>query len=312
MKNKKINKVPTVTVAVSAYNEEKNISAFIKSVLMQKKEGYILQNIWIYSDGSNDNTVKIAKSFKDKKIKVFHFKERKGKSSKLNIIYKNLTSDYLIQSDADVILSHEYVVRDMIKPLIMGKNVGMCGGNPLPMKAKTFTESAVNCTVEAYIPLRKTLRGGNNIFSADGRMLAFKKNFVKNINIPEVDVVANDAYMYYACKTSGFEYTFVESGVVLFRSPQSLGDQIKQNTRFLAMPIKMNKYFDNYLVRDERRIPKIVMLIQMIKVFVRHPLQSIYIYGINLYCRFRVRRTENKITALWSIANTTKKVKANL
>ena len=65
MKNKK----PTVTVALSAYNEEKNIKSFLESVLSQREESYVLKEIWVYSDVSTDKTVEIAKSIKSTKIK---------------------------------------------------------------------------------------------------------------------------------------------------------------------------------------------------------------------------------------------------
>lgn len=301
-----MNRKPTVTIAISALNEEKNIGSFLKSVLTQKEEGFSIENIWIFSDGSTDKTVDISLAFKDKRVSVFEYRNREGKSSRLNIIYKKLTSDFLVQSDADVVFSHKYVIRDIIQPLINEKEVGMCGGNPLPVQGETFTERAINCTTEAFTPLRKSLRGGNNVFSVDGRILAYKKELVKKIFIPEYDVTANDAYTFFACLTLGYKYRFVESAIVFFRSPQTLKDQVKQNTRFLAMPIKMSKYFDPGLVRKEKSIPRLILVRQMLKIFVRHPVLCTYIYIVNLYCRLTVRIAEKKLTALWPTADTTK------
>ena len=48
---------PTVTVAISAYNEEGNINYFLKSVIKQKIKNFTLKKILVISDGSTDKTV---------------------------------------------------------------------------------------------------------------------------------------------------------------------------------------------------------------------------------------------------------------
>lgn len=303
---KKISKkLPTVTVAISAYNEGNNISSFLKSVIAQKEEGYILREIWVYSDGSRDETVKKAKKIKSNKIKIFEAKERLGKSSRLNQIYTNLETDYLVQSDADVIFSHPYVIRDIIKPLIEDGKVGMCGGEPRPVKGITFTEKAVNCTFEAYAPLRRKLRGGDNVFSVDGRLLAYRKELLKKIHVPE-DTIANDAYTFFCCITLGYKYKYVPSAVVMFRSPQSVKDQLRQNTRFTAAPIRMGKLFPEEIVNREYFIPKYMLFKLMLGQFVKHPMLCTYIYLINVYCKSKAKKVERELNAKWSMALSTK------
>ena len=67
--NKEIKKtLPTVTVALSAFNEETNIGNFIASVLKQKEENFVLEKILIISDGSTDKTAEIVKSFDSPKL----------------------------------------------------------------------------------------------------------------------------------------------------------------------------------------------------------------------------------------------------
>lgn len=298
-------KKPTVTVAVSAYNEERNIKAFLRSILAQKEDGFKLKKILIVSDGSSDNTVKYARELKSSKIVVKEFKDRIGKSSCLNQIYKSINTDILVQSDADVIFAHEFVVRDLIQPLIRNKKVGMCGGNPMPLKGKTFIEKAINCTSVAYSEFRKKVRGGNNVFSADGRLLGYKKELVKKIKIPG-DMIANDMYTYFCCLYLGYQYRYVESAVVYFRSPQTLKDHIRQNTRFRAAPIRMKKYFPKKLVEQEIVIPRNVFVLSLIKQFIRHPVLSLSIYIINKYCKLKATLIERRLTARWDMADTTK------
>lgn len=297
----------TLTVAICAYNEGKNIEKFLKSVLMQEEEGFILEKILVISDGSKDDTIKKAKSIKSSKIEIRKHYERVGKSSRLNEIYSSLTSDILVQTDSDVIFAHPYVIRDIIQPIIKDKKVGMCGGNPIPLKGETFTERAVNATCEIYLNFRKTVRGGNNKFSADGRLLAYKKELVKNIIVP-YDMIANDVYTYFSCLEQGYKYRFVESAVVHYRSPQILKDQIRQNSRFLAAPIRMKKYFPKDLVEKENEIPSGILLKETFRQFLRHPILCSYIYIINRYCKFKAMLIEKQMTAKWEIALTTKEL----
>lgn len=298
-------KLSTVTLAISAFNEENNIVAFLKSVLKQKEKGFRLEKILIISDGSNDKTVEMAKSVKSKIITIIHNKERLGKSTRLNQIYSLLTSDYLVQSDADVIFSHPYIIRDIVAPLIKNKKVGMCGGNPYPIKGKTFVENAVNTTFFAYAGLRKTVHGGNNVFSADGRLLSYRKALVKKILIP-YDMIANDAYTYFCCSTNKYQYRFVQTAVVLFRSPQTLKDQIRQNTRFLATKTKMIKYFPKSLVKKEYSIPGRLLIKNLAVQFLKHPIECVFIFIINRYCHVRAIIKEKSMTAKWEMADSTK------
>lgn len=299
------NKLTTVTVAISALNEGQNIVSFLRSVLNQKLEGFVLDKILVISDGSTDDTVNKIKSLKSPKIIIRDYAQRTGKSNRLNEIYSGLSSDILVQSDADVIFSHPYVIRDIIKPLQTEKKVGMCGGHPMPSRATTFVEKAVNCTFEVYDGLRSLIRDGNNSLSADGRLLAFKKELVKTIKVP-LDMISNDAYTYFCCITSGYEYRYVESAIVHFRSPQTLKDQIKQNTRFVSTSRRMARYFPKNIVAREDYIPKDILYRRLLAQLIRHPVLGIYIATVNTYCRIRSLYMEKVLTAKWPMAYSTK------
>jgi glycosyltransferase involved in cell wall biosynthesis len=307
MKKNVQKKLPTVTVALSAYNEAQNIKPFLESVLWQKEDGFLLKSIWVYNDGSTDETAKIIKSIKSDKIIFFDDKKRLGKSTRLNDIYSNLKTDILVQTDSDVIFSHPLVIHDIIQPLLKEKQVGMCGGHQQPLPGTTFTERAVNCTVEAYIPLRQMLRGGNNIFSVDGRLLAYKKELVKKILVPE-NMTSNDKFTYYSCLTMGYQYRYVPSAVTFYRSPQNLKDQIRQNGRFAVSPIRMSRYFGEEIVRKETFIPLKIIVRNTLLQFMKHPIMCSYVFLINAYCRFNAKQNEKKLTAKWPMAYSTKKL----
>jgi cellulose synthase/poly-beta-1,6-N-acetylglucosamine synthase-like glycosyltransferase len=303
MNNKKL----TVTFAVCAYNEEKNILQHLRSVLKQIAKSYILKKIIVVSDGSDDNTVSLIKSLKNKRINIVDSKKRIGKSSRLNEIYTNLDTDILIQSDADVIFADSLAIERTVKVFAKNSEVMMCGGNPTPLNAQTFTEEAINITTEIYRDFRKTVRGGNNVFSADGRFLGYRREFIKQVTIPST-MIANDVYTYFECINRGYKYAFVPGVKVLYRSPQNLKDQVRQNSRFVAAPFRLRKYFPPELIDREFYIPKQVLWSKMLIQLAKYPLHGVYIYIVNAFCRLQGWLTEPNLNAKWNMADTSKKL----
>lgn len=302
-----MNNKPTVTVAVSAYNEEENIVPFLESILKQKEDGFILQNIWIHSDGSTDKTVNLVKKFKSKKIKIWEHKERKGKSTWLNNIYSDLKSDILVQTDADVVFAHPLVIRNLIGPMIKNGSVGMCGGNPMPVEGDLFWEKVVYAAFQPYLEFRSTIRGGDNAFSAIGQILAYRREVVKQIEVP-FDMVTNDIFTYFYALKLGWKYKFVKDAVVLFKSPERMTDFIKQNTRFEVGYYRMFDYFDRQVVEYEMSIPETIKIKTMLRQFVKFPLHLTVFFIFKVYCKINAVNMKNKLNAKWPIAITTKKL----
>ncbi len=298
------NSVPTVTIGISALNEEANISEWIKSVLNQEERDIKIRKIIIHSDGSTDQTTKIAKSFGDKRIRVYSHKQRKGKSLRLNQIFREINTDFLVLSDADVVFANSNAVRNLVKPFKL-QGVMVVGGNIIPIKARTFTEKAVSCTFQAYYPLRKELRSGNNMFSATGGLMAIRNKFAKMITIPR-KCFGNDRFIYFECLSRGYKYKFVSNAIVKFRLPQTLRDQIMQNSRFLATKKELEEYFDKDLLVKEHSVPKIFMMSTFLKVFLAHPVYSLYIYIVNLYCMYIAKKRGSEFNEMWERVATTK------
>ncbi len=300
-------KIHTVTVAVCAYNEAKNIGAFLNSVLMQKEKNFIVEKIIVVSDGSTDKTISEIKAFKDKRIKLVASKKRIGKSSHLNDIYQKLKTDFLVQSDADVVFGNPYIIRDMIQPLIANPHVGMTGGNPSPLPGNSFLEKVVRNAFEPYQRFRSQVRGGNNAFSAVGQILAYKKELVKSIRIPK-NMVTNDLFTYFCCLSLHWEYRYVSSAVVYFQSPKRFRDMFRQNTRFHTGYLRMFDYFNKNLVDYEMSIPQEIKYKALSQQFFLHPILSSVYISVNIYCKINASFFGDKLNAKWPIAITTKKL----
>lgn len=301
------NKKPTVTIAVSIYNEEKNIKKFLSSLLTQAERNYTLEKILLILDGCTDKTYQHIKTFKDKRLHIISHDKRKGKSSRLNEIYKKLTSNILVQTDADVILAHNNVVEKIIYPLVSSPQVIMTCGKSIPIKGKSFTEEAINCAWEANSAIREKIDRGNHPFSVDGKLLAYKKSFIRNIVIPS-NIIGNDRYTYYTCLLQGKKCTYVPEATVNYRSPKTLKDHINQNTRFFAIPYVMMQFFPKTLIKQHETIPFYLGIKEKTAQFMNYPFHSLYIFLVNRYCHIKAYTGYTYQTAKWEVATTTKKL----
>lgn len=103
---------------MSAYNEEKYISAAIKSILNQT---YPYFEFIIINDGSTDNTESIVKSFNDDRI-VYKKIDKVNFSKALNIGLSSAKYNFIARMDADDI-SHPERFEKQMKYLIENTNI---------------------------------------------------------------------------------------------------------------------------------------------------------------------------------------------
>jgi len=84
------------------YNDEKNVEKAIQSIINQT---YKKWELIIVDDGSKDNSYNLAKkyTFKDKRIKLFNFKENKGNWFVRNFGTNKAIYDWVVNIDSDII-----------------------------------------------------------------------------------------------------------------------------------------------------------------------------------------------------------------
>lgn len=90
-----------VTIGMPVFNTDRYIAFAIKSILKQTHSNF---ELIIIDDGSTDNTKEIITSFKDPRIKFFHFEKNLGIASRLNEIIAMAKGKYFARMDADDIM----------------------------------------------------------------------------------------------------------------------------------------------------------------------------------------------------------------
>lgn len=89
---------PSISVVISTYNMEKYLKTAVTSCLLQNE---MFDQILIMDDGSMDNSYQqIMRLYDKKQITIFH-KQNEGKARALNDLLSHVTSDFILELDAD-------------------------------------------------------------------------------------------------------------------------------------------------------------------------------------------------------------------
>lgn len=97
---------PSVSIIISAYNEEKHIKETIKNKLKLDYPKDKLEII-IVSDGSNDRTDEIVRQFNESNVRLLRQEPRQGKTSALNMAVSEAKGEIIVFSDANSIYSSD-------------------------------------------------------------------------------------------------------------------------------------------------------------------------------------------------------------
>jgi len=124
----------TLSIIIPAYNEEKTILQILNLIKKVNLGKYsIKKEIIVVSDGSVDNTVKLAKSVKG--VKVIEKTKNRGKGAAVRTGIQNSNGDIIIIQDADLEYNPEEYYK-IIKPILDGKAKVVYGSRYLGASAE--------------------------------------------------------------------------------------------------------------------------------------------------------------------------------
>ncbi len=304
---------PTVSVGISAYNEEGNLGQLLNLISEQKEPSFSLHEIIVVSDGSTDSTAQIGRSFPDPRIKFIEFPRRLGKNAAQNTICQESSADFLVMLDADSLPLNRDYLTEMVNPLLDNPNVGIGGSEILPMPALTRLEKVISYGDNLKREIFRRWKDGQNVFECHGRSRIFSKKFYKKIIWP--DDCVEDAYSYLFAAANTIPFLFISRTAVYFREPQTLRDYFRQSSRFLQSGVVLKKYLGTDFVRQEYKLPKSLVIKTVFRELLRHPLLTLGYLGVHflsqIVAKFKVfdqsliepSKTSKKLTTHASFNN---------
>lgn len=117
---------PKITVLMSVYNAEKDLSDSVESILNQSFKDF---EFLIINDGSTDQTLKILREYasKDERIKIID-QQNTGLTKALNVGIWHASGEYIARQDADDV-SYPNRLQDQAEFLENNAEILVVGGN---------------------------------------------------------------------------------------------------------------------------------------------------------------------------------------
>ncbi|WP_079527478.1 glycosyltransferase family 2 protein [Halobacillus hunanensis] len=117
---------PTLSVILTNYNMEKYVEAAVVSCLLQSEE---IEQLLIMDDGSTDSSYTKLQQWEDGiRVRVFH-KKNEGKAKAINDLLQYVTSDFILELDADDWLDPDAVSVIKKQLAVLPKDVSVLYGN---------------------------------------------------------------------------------------------------------------------------------------------------------------------------------------
>ncbi len=220
---------PKVSVVIACFNEAQNIEARINNLLQSDYPQEHLE-ILIVSDGSTDQTVKIANCYADAGVCVFHYPKRRGKPQALNIGVENARGEIIVFTDA-----RQAFEPKAIKELVANfadATVGAVSGSYVMSKAggSTVVEGVgFYWQYESWI--RKNEGLFNSIVGATGAIYAIRKTLWKSL---PTETILDDVYTPMHIALSGKRVVFEQKAIAHDRMAKSAGREFARKARTLT------------------------------------------------------------------------------
>ncbi len=165
------NCVPTMTVIISAYNEEKDIEDKIRNTLLLDYPKEKVE-IVVSSDGSTDRTNEIVSAFKDNRVCLKAFSSRMGKTACLNRVVSDCQGEIVVFTDANAMFETDLLQR-------LGKNFYDRSVGAVSGWTKYFSSGSGEEITGLYAKMEKRIKLDESMISscvgADGAIFAIRK-----------------------------------------------------------------------------------------------------------------------------------------
>lgn len=298
----------SLAIGLCAYNEERNILHLLRDIYKQKRDNFVLENIFIVNDSSTDNTSAIIKNFSltHKKVRVIGLRKNVGKINCMNKIIKVASSDYLIFFDCDVRLKDEQVLSEMIKTFQSSDTgVDVVGGIDTPVAANSFFGKIFNTWVEIWDTAKREFSNEDMTYNLSARAMGVSKRLYKKLNIPSF-ATADDQYIFIFSKKLGYSFKLARNANILYKVPDNIKEYILQSMRYLKFHKNIEALFGNW-IEQYYKLKEGAKAKAIWFVFKRKPAFVILALLLQIVVRFgALFEFEDTTTGRWIVVNSTK------
>lgn len=248
---------PLVSICIPNYNSEKYIAETIKSALNQT---YRNTEIIIIDNASNDNSWKIIKSFRDRRIKAHRNKRNLGYTHNLNRCITKTKGKYVKVLHADDILE-KHVVEKQLEILEKNSNVGFVYGaviliNKDGARTGIFDTDKKDMIISGKTKLLQLLKGNHVMFPS----VMIRRTCLEEAGFFEHDIpYCNDWYMWmYTCLR--YDAAYMKEITAQYRIHETSGGHLYNKSKISGTQklACMNKIFskikDKNILKNKKHV----------------------------------------------------------
>jgi glycosyltransferase involved in cell wall biosynthesis len=218
---------PKISIIIPAYNEEKVIKKTIESIIETQ---YPRKEIILVNDGSTDNTLDVAKQFKDKII-ILH-KENGGKASALNYGLVYAKGEIIVIVDADTIIGRS-ALKEIVKGFDIDDHVAAVAGN---IKVRNRVNWITKCQALEYLigiqVIRRAFDRFGSILIIPGALGAFRKSCIHDTGVYGKETLVEDFDQTVKLLKAGLITQGSVKAVAYTEAPTTFSDFAKQRKRW--------------------------------------------------------------------------------
>ncbi|WP_084028860.1 polysaccharide deacetylase family protein [Bacillus sp. J33] len=221
---------PFVSVVIAAYNEEKVICKTVNSIL---SSDYPAFEILIIDDGSKDDTAEtVQKTFANHPLVRLIKKANGGKSSAVNLGFKEAKGEIVVALDADTLIAENAI--SLLVNHFIDKNVAAVSGNvKVGNKGNLLTNWQHIEYVTGFNLERRAFAALNCITVVPGAIGAWRKTAVEEAGYFKEDTLAEDTDITLALLRNGHKIEFEEKAYAYTEVPEDIKSLAKQRYRWV-------------------------------------------------------------------------------
>jgi cellulose synthase/poly-beta-1,6-N-acetylglucosamine synthase-like glycosyltransferase len=219
---------PTVSLIVSAYNEENVIAEKIENCFAVDYPRELLEFI-IVADGSNDCTTEIVQTFAARGIKLLHQPTRRGKIAAMNRAVPFAGGQILVFSDADAMLEPQ-AIRMLVANLADPK-VACVGGEKRIRQGASVQAKGEGAywRYEAY--LKRLDSNLNTAIGAIGELFAIRRELYRAM---DEDLLIEDFVVTMHLVAAGWRVVYEPRAITWENASPSLAGEWRRRVRVAA------------------------------------------------------------------------------
>ena len=223
---------PSVSLVISAYDEEEVIARKLENALLLDYPRELLE-IVVASDGSKDRTEEITRRFADRGVVLYAFRPNRGKNLVLNDVLPLLKGDVVVFTDANGMYQKD-AIRHLVRPFADPRVGSVCG----ELVYKNFNENPIAEGYNRYWELdqmQKRLESRlGSLLGANGSIFAVRRSLCR----PIANDVCNDMVQPIWVAAAGHLCLYEPRAMSYEAGSRNLNDELKRRSRIIGRGIR--------------------------------------------------------------------------